>query len=80
MTSPSQVGVAPAQPPADEVTVRPVSELSKMDKLTQAVEQLMEQVGRLQWDAPRRVFSGECWTCQQRGHVARNCPQTRTSQ
>ena len=23
---------------------------------------------------PRRYFSGECWNCHRRGHVARNCP------
>ena len=27
---------------------------------------------------PRRVFSGECWRCRRRGHIARNCPQDRT--
>ena len=30
--------------------------------------------------APQRTFSGECWRCHRRSHIARNCPQDRPSQ
>ena len=80
--SPPPFGVSSTQP--EEVACSPVSEVSRLDKLTRVVEQLAEQVERLQqWETqPRqrrtRPFTGACWKCQQPGHMARDCSQNRS--
>ena len=83
LTGSSSMEIASTLPSSMELPVCPVSQLSQVDKLTRAVEQLTERVERLQQDArprPRRAFSGECWTCRRPGHMARNCPQSRSTQ
>ncbi len=35
---------------------------------------------RTQLPAEPRAFDGECWRCHRRGHIARNCTETRPSQ
>ena len=55
----------------------------RVGQLTQMVERLTEQVEKLQqmtrerqpqMRRTRRGFAGECWNCQQSGHISRNCP------
>ena len=36
------------------------------------------QPGRVSFRSSRRGFARECWNCQQMGHLARNCPVSRT--
>lgn len=76
--------------PSEEVAVCPVADVNKVNKLTRVVERLAEQVERLQQEThsrrrelvptPLRPFNGECWRCHQRGHMARNCSQSRAHQ
>ena len=85
----SQVMVTSMLPASEEVSACPVSEVDQLEKLARVVEQLTEQVEKLQQtqkvdkttvrcecpsSLPAFFCAGECWNCQQRGHVARNCP------
>ena len=79
LAGPSPVGIASTLSSAENLPVCPVSALSQVDKLTQAVEQRVERLQRDTRLRPRRAFTGECWTCRQPGHMARNCPQTRST-
>lgn len=90
LVSPGHAGIASTLQAEEELTVCPVSREDRVEKLSHAVEQLTEQVKRLQqgmgtgdqragvtMPALRRPFSGECWKCHRRGHMARNCSQGR---
>ena len=81
MVGSSHAGVTSSLQSSQEHAVCPVKEDDNVDKLTRIVEQLAEQVERMQQETrnrhvstPRRVFSRECWTCHQRGHVAPQLP------
>ena len=82
-TIPSPAGISLAQP--EEPSPPPVSHISGITQLTEAVERLTAEVQRLkqQETRPRQrrspTFSGECWRCRQAGHRARECPQNAQS-
>ena len=83
--APMPLNVSLAQP--EEHPCARVSDEDKLEQLSRMVERLAEQVERLQvQQEPRarprrtRTFAGQCWKCQQPGHMARECPQRSAGQ
>ena len=86
----TEMGVTSMLSLTEEPAVCSVTDTSAtVDRLTRVVEQLSEQVAKLQQgmhshrepsSTPSRIFRGECWKCHQRGHIARNCPKVTSTQ
>ena len=83
----------PESEPASVAAIGPVEKLTRMvERLTERVEILQLEASRAsrqptdtnsqrpkQQPGRPRIFDGECWRCHQRGHIARNCTQSRPS-
>ena len=52
----------------------------KMDGPAQQTQEVDKPRSGASVPPRRRYFAGECWNCQRRGHIARNCPLRRPPQ